>query len=227
MKKMQYMVVLGVVLLSSSVLWAELEPAVAKGDTFEQVVSKLGTPKGKVAGGRKTTFYYDRGTVDFVNGRVERSFLVTQEEAAAKIAAREKAEEDQRKQAEADRARRLTDGKAELERALADKSLVTAPPGVRLAFWEDLQKKYPEVDVTSQIAQARKELDSAQKDDGKLAEVIALNKRAKEIDERFKQLDKDYAASLANWKRTEIDQERVKLTNEINTIKARVVDLLK
>lgn len=214
-------------LSGSCVLGADPDPAVVKGDTVEQVLEKLGTPKGKVSGGRRTTFYYDRGTVDFLTGRVERVFLITAQEAQEKIAAREKAEEERRKRAEADRVRRLAEGQAQLAKAQEDKSLSAAPPGVRLAFWEEFRKKYPEQDVAAPIALARKELGAAQKDEGRLAEVIAMNNRAVEIEKRFKQLDADYAASLANWKRNEIDQERAKLTTELNTIRSRLSELLK
>lgn len=220
-------------LFVSSAVWgawapgADLAPAVTKGDTVEQVIEKLGDPKGRVSGKRRTTFYYDRGTVDFLTGRVERAFLVTAQEAQEKIAAREKAEEERRKEAEANRARRLTEGRVELDKAVADKTLGAAPPGIRLAFWDDFQKKYPEQDVGAHIALARKELDAAQKDEGRLGEVIAMNNRAREIEARFKQLDADYAASLAHWKRTEIDQERARLTTELNAIKSRLTELLK
>lgn len=226
MKVLNWLCVSGVV-WGSCVLGADLSPAVTKGETVEQVIEKLGDPKGKVSGGRRTTFYYDRGTVDFLTGRVERVFLITAQEAQEKIVAREKAEEDRRKQAEANRAQRRAEGKAQLDKALADKTLSASPPVVRLAFWGEFQKKYPEQDVAAHLTLAKNESEAVQKDEGRLAEVIAMNNRAGEIEKRFKQLDADYAASLAHWKRKEIDQERAKLTTELNTIKTRLTEMLK
>ncbi len=211
-------------------LWvsgADAESGVAKGDTYEQVIQKLGSPKGQVKGGTRTTFYYDRGTVDFRAGRVERVFLVTDQEAKEKIAAREKAEADMRQHAEEERARLKLAGKAQLDKILADKTFSASPPAVQLAYWADFQKQYPEVDVSAPMAEAKKNMESAQKEKGQVEELLALNNRASEIEARFKQLDEDYAASLANWKRTEIDQERAKLTEELATLKARVAEMLK
>jgi len=206
---------------------ADTSPAVVKGDTFEQVVGKLGEPKGKVKGGARTTYYYDRGTVDFLTGRVERAFLMTAAEAKEKIAEREKAEEAMRRHAEAERARLLAEGKAQLEKTLADKEFAATPPAFQLVYWADFQQKFPGIDVSAPIAEAQKKLDANQKGNQAVTELLALNTRASEIEKRFKQLDEDYAASLANWKRNEIDQERAKLTQELAGIKARVAEMLK
>lgn len=206
---------------------AEASPAVVKGDTFEQVVLKLGEPKGKVMAGRRATYYYDRGTVDFLAGRVERAFLVTAQEAAEKIAAREKAEAAMQQQAEAERIRLANEGKAQREKLLADKSYAALPPAGKLALWDDFQKKYPGIDVSTQIAEANKGIEAAKTESDRVAELLALNSRAAAIDARFKQLDDDYAASLANWKRNEIDAERAKLTAELADIKTRVAEMLK
>jgi hypothetical protein len=200
---------------------------VVKGETFEQVVQKLGVPKGQVKGGRRTTYYYDRGTVDFLTGRVERVFLITAQEAKEKIAAREKAEETRRQQAEAERVRIMTAGKAQREKMLGDKVFMASSPVAQLAYWEDFKKQYPGVDVGAPLAEAKKLMDSAKGKEEQAEDFISLNRRATEIEGRFKQLDLDYAASLAHWKRTEIDQERARLTEELAGIKARVAEMLK
>jgi hypothetical protein len=194
---------------------------------MQQVIQKLGAPKGQVSGGRRATYYYDRGTVDFLTGRVERAFLITEQEAKDKIEAREKAEAESRRQAEAERARVMAEGKAQLAKVLADKTFAASPAGVRMAYWTDFQKKYPGVDVSAPVADAKKGLEEEQKDSGKVAELSALNGRAMEIGKRFKELDEEYAAALVNWKREEIEQERAKLTQELEGIKAQVADMLK
>lgn len=224
---MNIVIALLVVLLLPRVCVADSSPVAVKGDSFEQVIQKLGPPKGQVKGGARTTYYYDRGTVDFMTGRVTRAFLVTPEEAKEKIAAREKAEADMRKQAEAERIRVAAAGKAQREKMLGDKAFTNSPPGVQLAYWEDFQKQYPGVDVSVPVSKAKKDLEVATQENGQVKELLALNTRAAEIEKRFNQLDQDYAASLANWKRTEIDEERAKLTQELNGVTDRVAQMLK
>jgi len=224
---MKIIVAVFVLCLPFYVFGADASVGVAKGDTFDQVIQKLGAPKGQVKGGMRTTYYYDRGMVDFRTGRVERVFLVTDQEAKDRIAVREKVEADMRQQAEAEHVRLKVAGKAQLEKILADKTFAASPPVVRLAYWADFQKQYPEIDVSTPIAEAKKAQKSAQDENGRVSELLALNNRASEIDARFKQLDEDYAVSLANWKRTEIDEERAKLTEELAALKARLEALLK
>ncbi|MEI8140007.1 MAG: hypothetical protein WCI03_09080 [bacterium] len=219
--------VVSAVLGSLCAFGADVSPGVVKGETFEQVVQKLGVPKGKAQGGHRTTYYYDRGTVDFLTGRVERVFLITAQAAKEKIAEREKAEENSRRQAEAERVRIMTAGKAQREKMLGDKTFMTSSPVAQIAYWDDFKKQYPGVDVGAPLADAKKALASANEKDEKTEDFISLNRRAAEIEGRFKQLDQDYAASLANWKRTEIDQERARLTEELAGIKARVAEMLK
>jgi ABC-type uncharacterized transport system YnjBCD substrate-binding protein len=110
---------------------------------------------------------------------------------------------------------------------LGDKAFTNSPPGVQLAYWEDFQKQYPGIDVSAPVAKAKTALDAATQENGQVKELLALNTRAAEIEKRFNQLDQDYAASLANWKRTEIDEERAQLTRERNGITDRVAQLLK
>lgn len=227
MKALAAVSALFIVLYGGGAVGTEAAPVVEKGDTFEQVVLKLGEPKGRITGGRWTTYYYDRGTVDFLTGRVDRAFLITPEEAREKIAVREKEEEAMRQQAEAERVRLLTAGKAQLEKVLGDKAFAASPPAIQLAYWADFQKQYPGIDVSAPIAEATKRLEVSKEENGKVSELVAMNNRAAEIEARFKQLDADYAASLANWKRTEIDQERAKLSDELAGIKTRLAEMLK
>lgn len=224
---MHKLIALLMVLLPACVFGADLSAVAVKGDTAEQVIQKLGPPKGQVKGGLRTTYYYDRGTVDFVTGRVTRAFLVTAEEAKEKIAAREKEEEEMRNRAAAERERVAAAGQAQREKMLADKAFTSSPPATRLAYWEDFQKQYPGIDISAPVSKAKTELEVVTQENGQVKELLALNTRAAEIEARFKQLDQDYATSLANWKRTEIDQERVKLTEEVGAIKARVAQMLK
>jgi hypothetical protein len=211
------------ILLPPVVLLAdEGVPVVKKGDTVELVLKTLGKPKGVVSGGRLSTYYYEQGTVDFVDGRVNKAFLISKDEARERTAQRELAERQHREQLEAGQKRLIEAGKAELARTLEDKAFAARPASERLAYWTEFAKRYPSTDVSAQLAKAAEAGQAEQQDRDREAELVAMNKRVGEIQERFVQLDADYAASLANWKRAEIDAERAKLKDELAAIATRV-----
>ena len=56
--------------------------------------------------------------------------------------------------------------------------------------------------------------------------LASLQKRLGEIQARLKQLDADYAVSLANWKRNEIDTERAKLKDEQQGLVSRMAEMM-
>ncbi len=200
-------------------------PDVAIGDTYQQMVDKLGKPRGVVSGGRRMTCSYERGTVDLVTGRVEKVFFVTTQEAKERTRAQEKAEADQRQRAEVDRARLTQAGLAERDRKVADKEFAKRPPGERLDYWKSFAGKYPYTDVSALVDEAEKAVQAGQPARDKEAKLAEMTKRVEEIQARFVQLDDDYAASLANWKRNEIDAERTRLKDELATIATRVKEL--
>ncbi|MEI6515593.1 MAG: hypothetical protein WCO77_06420 [bacterium] len=200
-------------------------PVVTIGDTYQQMVDKLGKPQGVISGGRRMTCSYERGTVDLVTGRVEKVFFVTTQEAKDRTRAREKAEADQRQRAETDRARLTGAGTVERDRKAADKDFARHPPGERLDYWKNFTAKYPYTDVSALVSEAEKAVQAGQSDRDKESTLAEMTKRVEEIQVRFVQLDDDYAASLANWKRNEIDAERARLKDELATIATRVKEL--
>lgn len=202
-------------------------PVVNKGDTVEQVVKTLGKPKGVVSGGRMANYYYEQGTVDFVDGRVEKAFLISREEARERTAQRELAERKRQQQIETERARLTEAGRVELARTLEDKAFASRPVSDRVAYWTDFAKRFPYTDVSGQLAKAAEAGQAEKKDQDREAELVSLNKRVVEIQERFIKLDADYAASLANWKRNEIDAERATLKDELAAIATRVSAMTK
>ncbi len=208
-----------------SVKAGEAPPTVSNGDTVESIVQKLGKPKGIVSGGSRTTYYYEQGTVDFLTGRVVNAMLVSSEEARERAAKRDLEEKNFRQQREAERIRLVEAGAAALARAVADKSFAALPASERAEFWAQFAKQYPTTDISAQVAQTAEAVKTDQKDRDRADELVKLNQRVGAIQERFTELDADYAASLANWKRNEIDAERAKLKDELSTIATRVHEL--
>lgn len=200
-------------------------PAATPGDTTTEVIAKLGKPQGSMSRGRYTTFYYDRGLVHFVNGRVQTAFLVSPEEAERHKEERAKAEAAAREQNEAQRQRLTEEGRAALVQSESDKTLAAKSAAERLAYWQDFARRYPYTDVSGQIAKAQGNVESDVNQQRQSIEIQALKERIAAIQTRFIQLDADYAASLANWKRNEIDAERVKLKAEQDAALIRIVTL--
>ncbi len=200
-------------------------PVANPGDTTAEVMAKLGKPQGTITRGRITTFYYDRGMVNFRDGRVHTAFLVTPEEAERIRQEREKSEEQARLQAEAQRQRLTFEGEEALRQVRADKAFEKRPAADRLAFWQDFAQRYPYTDISTDLAQAQAVVAANQTQQKQSDEVKAIGQRIVAIRERLAQLDADYAASLTHWKRNEITSERDKLRAEMNDALLRVIEL--
>lgn len=200
-------------------------PAANPGDSMEEVVARLGKPRGRIASGAVTTFYYDRGTVEFVAGRVKKAFLVTPEKAEQQVAAREKAEAEWRQREEAGRRNLSEEGDRELGRVRVDATFTNRPAADRVAFWQDFARRYPYTDAGAELAKARADAATDARKLEEAAEVQKLKERVEAIQARFVRLDADYAASLTHWKRNEINAERAKLEAEKKEILARLTDL--
>ena len=88
-------------------------PIVNPGDTIDEVVAKLGPPRGSIERKNTITYSYDRGMVNFIDGRVASSTLVPPEEAERRRTEQERAAEASRQQAERQRQRLLAESQAD------------------------------------------------------------------------------------------------------------------
>jgi hypothetical protein len=197
-------------------------PTASPGDTTAQVVSQLGEPRGIIKRGNVTTYYYERGMVDFVNGRVKTAFLTTPEEAEQQRADRERTEAAERQQAEALRQRLTEEGQRELDRQSTERSLEGKSAAERLAYWQDFAVRYPYTDVSNEVARAQAAVAAETGQQKQAAELQTIHDRVAAIQARLTQLDADYAATLTHWKRNEIKAERAKLEAERESILQRL-----
>lgn len=211
--------------LAAAASAGDTDPGVETGDTEERVVERLGKPQGVITRGDRKLYYYEQGTVQIVTGRVVKALLVSREEAHERTLRREQEERQRRQQEEAEQRRVTEAGAAELARMLADKAFAARPAAERVDYWNQFAKRYPYTDVTAPMTLAASDLQSQQNKASQMTELVALMKRTGEIGERLKQLEADYAASLANWKRNEIDAERARLNEELARIEVRVREL--
>ena len=135
-------------------VFAQEVPSADVGDTTAEVEAKLGKPMGILSRGKRATYSYERGMVDFVDGRVVHAYLVSPEEAARIKAERERAVVLRRQAAEADRKRLTEEGQAELTKATRNADSTNSAPSEGLAYWKDFARRYPYTDVSRQIAAA-------------------------------------------------------------------------
>ena len=206
-------------------LIAAPEPEVEIGESIHAVIAKLGEPEGQFQQGRILTFYYSRGMVDFTDGLVVKSTLVSSDEARQIRQARERVEADQRRQAEAEKNRLTLEGATELTKRLEDKTFAAQPAEARLTAWQEFSRRYPYTDITAPLAGVQAEVGQLQRQQQAQEEIQRINQRLTEIKARFHQLDMDYAASLANWKRNEITAERNRLNAELAELDSRLLAL--
>lgn len=168
--------------------FAVLQPlgaaTISNGDTLEQVKAALGRPTGEISVRDKQVLFYDRGHVTLVDGKVIGSDLISREE-AAKL---EEMHERQRKEAtrraeEADR-ERITRAREVKEERLRNPAFRASSPQTRLYFWQDFQRRYPEVDVSLELSAADAEY-RAQLD------REAEERRLAELEERVIRAERD------------------------------------
>ena len=201
--------------LIAAVACAAPPPSANPGDTTDDVIAKLGKPQGSMTRGRLTTYYYDRGMVYFIEGRVQSATLMTPEEAARLRREQDKADQLKREQLAAQQ-QATADGQEELKDHRADAAFLARPATERLAYWENFHKRHPDIDVSTELANAKAAAESDGGKEQRPDELKILRARVAAIRARLGELEADYAAARANWKRDEIAAERTKLMTELD-----------
>jgi len=144
-------------------LYADAETLPEPGMAPREVRRILGEPQGRMEMGAAEWWVYPRGKVSFRDGNVTEVDLIDSETFAAR----------QEADAEA-RARRREEGLALKAGRLQDVSFLALPAEERLRYWTDFQTRYPGVDVFTQLASARAEVqerDAARRDAQRLANL--------------------------------------------------------
>lgn len=134
---------------------AALGTEVERGDTYLEVRSTLGEPRGQLQVGEWRKLIYDRGEVELESGVVTKVALRSPEAQAAHDARRAAEAEIQRAEWTARETRLAAEGAAVKARKLADQNFLSSPAAYQLAFWQDFARAYPGVPVTEEIAIAR------------------------------------------------------------------------
>ena len=190
-------------------------PTADPGDTAAAVTAKLGKPQGSITRGKVTTYYYDRGLVNFVDGRVQSSTLVTPEEAARIRREQDEAARVRREQIDAQQ-QAVAMGLEERATHRTDAAFLARPAAARQAYWDDFHKRYPDIDISADLAEVQTGADAESRKKQEGDDLKALRPRIEAIRARLAQLDADYTASRTTWKRNEITAERTRLMAELD-----------
>jgi hypothetical protein len=121
-------------------------PEVRTNDTAATVIKMLGPPRGEISRGGQRILLYDRGPVLLENDRVVAVELISESDLVRRQAAERQRAEARQQAEDAERARRIEEGAAELRRTLADAAFTHTPVAEQAAYWDRFRQKYPEVD---------------------------------------------------------------------------------
>ncbi len=124
---------------------------VVPGNSLEEAIAALGSPRGRLQVGDRNLVYYERGEIEMQGGRVTRVALRTPEEHALLLAR----EERQRGEREVRRNQLIAAGTVERDRKLADENFRAAPLAYQVSYWQDFARRYPDVSVVEPLAIAR------------------------------------------------------------------------
>lgn len=159
---------------------------IAPGDPVEDVIARLGQPKGYIKTRTIEVLFFDRGKVEVRDGLVASAEILTPEEVDAK----QKRDEKERKaQEEADRFRRearRVEGQEIKETKLSDPAFLTLPAGDQIAYWKRFSALYPDVSLDSAYA-AR--LAEAHRQQPLEQELRSLHLKIKEMEEKVERAE--------------------------------------
>lgn len=194
------------------------------GDSTQRVVELLGPPDGVFQKGQKETYIYDRGLVDFMHGAVTRADLLTADEVKLRDTERTWEEGERHRRQDVVRRSAMEQGLAEKVLKLQDPKFLKASGQDRYAYWLAFSRRFPGVDVAAELAAAEKDAQAHQQADAAASRKTTMQGRVREIAARLKELDTAYAASLAHWKRNEINVERANLARELADISLQLIE---
>ena len=143
----QFLMGVAVIILTATAAWAA-DPQV--GDSKDRVLDNLGNPKGRMSIKNMEVLFYDRGSIELLDGKVSMVKLVTAEQLARQQAAQA---EQEKRSAEA-RKKLIAEGEVEKQRLLDDPAFARKSPAEQAEAWRKFAAKYPGVSVAGEIEAA-------------------------------------------------------------------------
>jgi hypothetical protein len=215
---------LGLALLPVPLRAQDSADAVSKGDSVDQVLEVLGEPKGTFQKGDFITYVYDQGVVDIVGEKVVYVDLLTEAEVRERKTAVRKAQAEQATRRTSQKRKNVEDGHRVRAQRLADKSFQEKPASERLAYWLSFQRRYPGVDVSSQVSAARADSRGEAESSAAARSLDDAKSRIRNIGKRLSELDRGYTSSRTHWKRRQINRERAVLAQELVMLSEKLIE---
>ncbi len=135
---------------------------VEMGDSYDEVTAKLGRPKGEMyAGETRVVLLYERGLVTLQDGKVVFSNILSPQKWLIRKERQQEEIRVMRATAARSRLERIEKGKAEKKTRRNDAKFDALPAKERLAYWRTFAKRYPEVSVETEIANAQAQVKAA------------------------------------------------------------------
>ncbi len=193
--------VLTVVLSANNVRCDEVKV----GDSVELVRDVMGPPEGYIKSGTYELLVYDRGRIEAREGIVTKAELVTEEQAAAARAEKERVRLARLEAERVRREQRMRQGERVRDVMLADPVFLASPAGDQLAYWQRFAKDYPGVQVdedyraglTARHMQELKDAETEQR-------LRAMENRVAAAEARAERAEKD-AADAQRRSRSYVD----------------------
>lgn len=131
----------------------ELQP----GDSIDKIKEELGRPNGVISLKNKQILFFDRGEVTLVDGKATSLDILSEDEAAKELEKKKQKREKAAQLVEERIRNRVNKGLALKEDKLTSPDFLASSNYSRLQFWRDFQRKYPEVDISSELTSTLKE----------------------------------------------------------------------
>lgn len=173
------------------------------GDNFETTIKKLGQPIGNIELSDRTMLLYPEGDVVLQQDAVVKIGLMSEQEYAARQAQLEKEREQWLIQKAKLEKARTEEGQSILAAKRGSSAFAALPAKDRVDYWRSFQIRYPEVDASSELAQA---LNSYQTE---LAE-LKTQERIAELEARVAKAEQETANARLETKRLKEETERTR-----------------
>lgn len=188
-------------LTSAQAAQASESTAVELGQTDAQVIEALGKPIGTIELREKTLLLYPQGEVTLRQGLVAEIDLMSEAQFEADQERLRREREEWLEQQERLAATRLEEGESLRASKMQSRAFAALPAKDRVDYWRSFQSRYPEVDVSPQIASA---LESYQTE---LEELRSLQ-RIVELEARVAQAEKEAATARLETEKLREETER-------------------
>ncbi|MFP4261631.1 MAG: hypothetical protein ACLFS1_11195 [Opitutales bacterium] len=173
------------------------------GDKLETTLKQLGEPVGTIELRDKTVLLYPQGEVEVRDGQVLHADLMSAEE----FAQEQKKLDQQRQEWAAERERQaeawIEKGRALKQSKMSSSTFAAWPAKDRVDFWRSFQIRYPDIDVSEQLARA---LESYQTE----REELKIQERIAELEARVARAEKEATQARLEAKRLreELESDR-------------------